>query len=207
MARIPVYLDAGDPICRAGLASQLRPRPEVLVLDEHEQNHAEVGVVVTDTISDDAMRALRAMRCAGINRLVVVAGHIDDGELVTLIEVGVAAVVRRTDATADRLVSAITSAAAGEGSVPPDLLGRLLAQVGKLQQQVLGPRGLTFSGLSDREVNVLRLVAEGLDTSEIASCLSYSERTIKNVLHEVTTRLQLRNRSHAVAYALRNGLI
>jgi DNA-binding NarL/FixJ family response regulator len=56
-------------------------------------------------------------------------------------------------------------------------------------------------------VRVLKLVAEGLDTSEIADSLSYSERTIKNVLHEVTTRLQLRNRSHAVAYALRNGLI
>jgi DNA-binding NarL/FixJ family response regulator len=207
MARIPVYLDAGDPICRAGLASQLRPRPEVLVLGDHERDIAEVGVVVTDTISDDAMRTLRSMRCAGIHRLIVVAGHIDDTDLVTLIEVGVAGVVRRAEATADRLVSVITSAAAGEGSVPPDLLGRLLAQVGKLQQQVLGPRGLTFSGLSDREVKVLKLVAEGLDTSEIAGCLSYSERTIKNVLHEVTTRLQLRNRSHAVAYALRNGLI
>ena len=207
MARIPVYLDAGDPICRAGLASQLRPRPEVLVLEDAERDRAEVGVVVTDAITDDAMRALRAMRCGGIRRLVVVAGHIDDADLVTLIEVGVAGVVRRTEATAERLVSVITSAAAGEGSVPPDLLGRLLAQVGKLQQQVLGPRGLTFSGLSDREVKVLKLVAEGLDTSEIAGHLSYSERTIKNVLHEVTTRLQLRNRSHAVAYALRNGLI
>jgi DNA-binding NarL/FixJ family response regulator len=207
MARIPVYLDAGDPICRAGVASQLRPRPEVLVLGELERDTAEVGVVVTDTISDDAMRALRAMRCAGIHRLIVVAGHIDDADLVTLIELGVAGVVRRAEATADRLVAVIRSAAAGEGSVPPDLLGRLLAQVGKLQQQVLGPRGLTFSGLSDREVKVLKLVAEGLDTSEIAGCLSYSERTIKNVLHEVTTRLQLRNRSHAVAYALRNGLI
>jgi len=207
MSRIPVYLDAGDPICRAGLASQLRPRPEVLVLDDGERDRAEVGVVVTDTIADESMRALRTMRCAGINRLIVVAGQIDDADLVALMEVGVAGFVRRADATADRLVTVIRSAAAGEGSVPPDLLGRLLAQVGKLQQQVLGPRGLTFSGLSDREVKVLKLVAEGLDTSEIAVSLSYSERTIKNVLHEVTSRLQLRNRSHAVAYALRNGLI
>lgn len=207
MARIPVHLDAGDPICRAGLVSQLRPRPEVLILDDHERERAEVGVVVTDTVSEDAMRTLRAMRCAGIQRLIVVAGHLDDTDLVALVEVGVAGVVRRAEATADRLVAVIRSAAAGEGAVPPDLLGRLLAQVGKLQQQVLGPRGLTFSGLSDREVKVLKLVADGLDTAEIAGCLSYSERTIKNVLHEMTTRLQLRNRSHAVAYALRNGLI
>jgi DNA-binding NarL/FixJ family response regulator len=91
--------------------------------------------------------------------------------------------------------------------VPPDLLGRLLAQVGRLQRQVLAPRGLNFAGLTEREVAVLRLVAEGHGTSEIARRLSYSERTIKNVLHDVTSRLNLRNRSQAVAYALREGMI
>ena len=64
-----------------------------------------------------------------------------------------------------------------------------------------------FTGLAPREVEVLRLLADGLDTSEIAHQLAYSERTVKNVVHDVTTRLQLRNRSHAVAYALREGLI
>jgi DNA-binding CsgD family transcriptional regulator len=46
-----------------------------------------------------------------------------------------------------------------------------------------------------------------MDTSEIATTLSYSERTVKNALHDVTSRLQLRNRSHAVAYALKQGII
>ena len=46
-----------------------------------------------------------------------------------------------------------------------------------------------------------------MDTAEIATTLSYSERTVKNVLHDVTSRLQLRNRSHAVAYALKQGMI
>jgi DNA-binding NarL/FixJ family response regulator len=54
---------------------------------------------------------------------------------------------------------------------------------------------------------VLRLVADGYETREIASKLSYSERTVKNVLHELTSRLQLRNRAHAVAYALRHDMI
>jgi DNA-binding NarL/FixJ family response regulator len=207
MNRITVYVYANDPICQAGIGSQLRPRPEVLVLGDDERDCAQVGLVVTDAVDDDALRALRALRCAAVPRLVLVAGRIDDMDLAAVMEIGVSGVVRRTDATADRLVSVIKSAAAGEGTVPPDLLGRLLAQVGQLQRQVLGPRGLTFTGLAEREVEVLRLVAEGLDTNEIASKLAYSERTIKNVLHEVTSRLQLRNRSHAVAYALRNGLI
>jgi DNA-binding NarL/FixJ family response regulator len=97
--------------------------------------------------------------------------------------------------------------AAGEAAVPSDLLARLLDQVGRLQRQVLSPRGLRFSGLSEREIEVLRLLADGLDTGEIARRLSYSERTIKAVLHDVTVRFQLRSRAHAVAYAVREGLI
>ena len=123
------------------------------------------------------------------------------------VECGVVGLVRRSDATTDRLLSVIASAAAGEGTVPPDLLGRLLDQVGRLQRTVLDPRGITFTGLASREIEVLKLVAEGWDTAQIATRLSYSERTVKNVLHDVTTRLQLRNRSHAVAYAMREGLI
>lgn len=115
--------------------------------------------------------------------------------------------VRRSDATPDRLVHVVQTAAAGEGSLPPDLLGKLLGQVARLQRHVLTPYGLNRTGLSDRETQVLRLVADGLDTYEIARQLAYSERTVKNVLHDVTSRLPLRNRSHAVAYALREGLI
>ncbi len=77
----------------------------------------------------------------------------------------------------------------------------------RLQRHVLGPRGLSLSGFTDREVDVLRLLGEGWDTAEIAGKLSYSERTVKNVIHDITTRHQLRNRSHAVAYAVRQGLI
>lgn len=194
-------------ISRAGLVSQLRPRPEILLLDETELNEAQVAVLVSDSIDEMTLQTLRSLRSRGVPALVLVVTQVDDAGLVAAVEGGVAGLVRRYDANADRLVSVIRAAAAGDGSVPPDLLGRLLNQVGALQRNVLGPRGLTFSGLAQREIEVLRLVAEGLDTAEIAAKLSYSQRTIKNVLHDVTSRLHLRNRSHAVAYALRNGLI
>jgi len=82
-----------------------------------------------------------------------------------------------------------------------------MTQVGQLQRQVLAPRGLTFSGLTERELAVLRLLADGHDTAEVGRQLFYSERTVKNIVHDVTSRLELRNRTHAVAYALRQGLI
>nr|MDT0658147.1 response regulator transcription factor [Micromonospora sp. DSM 115978] len=207
MDRVPVFLHAVDMISRAGLISQLRPRPEVLLLGEEELDQARVAVVISDSIDERTLQTLRSMRSRGVPALVLVVTQVDDAGLVAAVEGGVAGLVRRTDATADRLVSVIRAAAAGDGSVPPDLLGRLLSQVGAVQRNVLGPRGLTFSGLAQREIDVLRLVAEGFDTAEIAAKLSYSQRTIKNVLHDVTSRLHLRNRSHAVAYALRNGLI
>ena len=61
--------------------------------------------------------------------------------------------------------------------------------------------------LRPRELDVLVLVAEGLSTREVARTLAYSERTIKNILQDLTTRFGLRNRTQAVAWALRNGLI
>jgi DNA-binding NarL/FixJ family response regulator len=61
--------------------------------------------------------------------------------------------------------------------------------------------------LSERERDVLRLAADGFDTEEIAVKLAYSKRTVTSVLHDVVTRYQLRNRSHAIAYAIREGLI
>jgi DNA-binding NarL/FixJ family response regulator len=206
MERIATYIHADDPISRAGVASQLRPRPEVRVLEGDRPDSATVALVVADRVGQTALRAVRALRQRGTSVVLVVV-ELDDSALVAAIEAGIAALVRRAEATPERLVSVIRSAAAGEAAVPPDLLGRLLNQVGQLQRQVLAPRGLSFAVLADREVEVLRLVAEGFDTAEIATKLSYSQRTIKTVLHDVTTRLQLRNRSHAVAYALREGLI
>jgi DNA-binding NarL/FixJ family response regulator len=62
-------------------------------------------------------------------------------------------------------------------------------------------------GMAPREIDVIRLVAEGLDTKTIATELSYSERTIKKILFDVKTRLDLRNRAHTVAYAFRYGYL
>jgi DNA-binding NarL/FixJ family response regulator len=207
MQRVGVYVDAWDPILKAGVVSHLRPRPEVRLLSGVDSDQADVTVVVVDTIDDRTMQLLKRLQRSSESRLVLVASGLDDSDVVAAAEAGVVGLLRRHEASADRLVTAILCAVCGEGTVPSDLLGQLLGQVGALQRGFLGPRGLTFNGLATREIEVLRLVADGCDTHEIAAKLAYSERTVKNVLHDVTTRLQLRNRSHAVAYALRQGLI
>ncbi|MFJ8301252.1 LuxR C-terminal-related transcriptional regulator [Streptomyces sp. NPDC094447] len=209
LSRTTVALRAQDPISQAGVTSQLRLRPEVTVTEwsEAADPAPDVVVLVVDTIDEDALRMLRNIRRTSTSRPVLVTTDIDEQKLVDAAECGVVGVIRRAEATPDHLVQVIDTVAKGAGHLPSDLVGRLLEEIGRLQGQVLGPRGLHLTGLAAREVDVLRLVAEGYDTADIAAKLSFSERTIKNVLHAVITRLHLRNRSHAVAYAMRQGLI
>lgn len=72
---------------------------------------------------------------------------------------------------------------------------------------MLTSHGLSPGGLTAREVDVLKLLADGQGTEYIAEHLSYSERTIKKIIQDVMSRLELRNRAHAVSYALRVGAI
>lgn len=205
--RVRVFLYASDPVSEVGIAGQLRARPELQLTSESGIDGAEVAVVVVDEIDDESTRVVRAIQRNGCPRIVMVVTRLDESGLLAAIEAGACGFVRRSESQPETLVHAIVSAAAGDGGVPPDLLGRLLSRVSMIQQRVLGPRGLTLSGLTSRELEVLKLLADGCDTADVARQLAYSERTVKNVVQDITRRHNLRNRTHAVAYALRQGLI
>lgn len=206
-SRTPVAVRATDPILHNGVCLTLRARDDVWLVNEDTAEASTVVLLVTDRLDDTMLHLLDSLHCKGFTRIVLVAGEVDDNQVLSAVEHGVCAVARRADTTTDVLVRLIKAAAAGEGALPPDLLGKLLTRVSRLQRQVLQPRGLDMAGMSSRETEVLRLVASGLSTEEIAAELCYSQRTVKSILHDVTNRFQLRNRSHAVAYALREGLI
>jgi DNA-binding NarL/FixJ family response regulator len=204
--RIEVFISACDPVSREGIVGQLRGHP-VTSVDERDLSPSVVALVVVDEVDDKTTQQIRSLRQRGLERIVVMATRIEDGGLLAAVEAGANGFLRRSQSTAARLVETLRTTASGEGALPPDLLGRLMDQVGRLHRQVLNPRGLTFTGLTDREVKVLKLLAEGFDTVEVGHQLFLSERTVKNIVHDVTSRLNLRNRTHAVAYALRQGLI
>ncbi|MFI8894023.1 helix-turn-helix transcriptional regulator [Streptomyces paradoxus] len=205
--RIPVSVHAADPISREGAVSQLRRFPEIDLREETGSGPGTVALLIDDVLDDAALTRLRRLVRSEGARAVLVVGALRETELLDVIECGVGAIVWRREATATRLVQAVLAAARGDGDLPADLLGRLINQVGTLHRGAAGRTGAPASGMTPREVDVLRLVAEGFDTGEIASKLSYSERTVKNVMHGLTTRLHLRNRAHAVAHALREGYI
>ncbi|MFF1380913.1 LuxR C-terminal-related transcriptional regulator [Streptomyces sp. NPDC058308] len=202
--RVRVAVTAPDPISREGVLSQLRRHPEVELVGD--SGPAAVALIIEDNLDEAALTRLRrTVRSEGA-RAVLVAGTVREHELLDVIECGVGAIVWRREATAQRLVHAVLTAAKGDGDLPADLLGQLIGQVRRLHRGGDDQPG-HFLSFTKREVDVVRLVAEGFDTSEIAMKLSYSERTVKNVMHGLTTRLHLRNRAHVVAYALREGYI
>ena len=202
-----VRVHALDPISESGILTQLRECADIRVTDTGRGQKPSVALAVADSIDDGATRWLRALhQCDGLP-IVLVVGQLDAGMLMTVIESGVRAVALRREATPQRLAQLLRGTAASRCELPPDLLSQLLDQVGHLNRSLLAPRGLGLNGLTHRESDILRLVADGLSTREVASQLAYSERTIKAVIQELTTRLALRNRSHAVAHAVRNGWI
>ncbi|MFI5806698.1 LuxR C-terminal-related transcriptional regulator [Streptomyces sp. NPDC051561] len=203
--RVPVAVTAPDPLSREGAVSHLRRHPEIELSEE--AGPGTVALLIENSLDDASLTRIRRVSRSQGARAVLVVGSIRESELLEVVECGVGAIVWQHQATATRLVQAVLAASRGDGDLPADLLGRLISQVGSLQRGAAGRPGTPTLGLAAREVDVLRLVSEGLDTGEIAAKLSYSERTVKNVIHGLTTRLHLRNRAHAVAYALREGYI
>jgi DNA-binding NarL/FixJ family response regulator len=206
---VRVRVRAADPVSEAGLASMLRTQQAIHVLetDRPGDEAADVLVLSADRLKPDLVLSLRRAAQTGGTPVVLVIKEITQEELFTVVECGVMAIVPCQTVTGERLGDAVRAAVGGAGALPSRLQGALIKHLGKLQREVLAPLGLNSAGLTPREIDVLRLMADGLTTEEIADKLCYSERTMKNVVHGVTSRLKLRNRAHAVAYAMRAGLI
>jgi DNA-binding NarL/FixJ family response regulator len=200
---VRVAVVAADPFVRTGILTELRDKPGVQLLDPREDSRPEVVVAVAEPGRDLGELVSKA---AGA-KLVLIADQARPAELWAAVEHGLVVLVPRAEAGTARLLQAISDAHAGRGDLPPEQLGPLLHGLSRLHHDVLAPRELTLSGLARREADVLRLLAEGMDTAEIAAEMTYSERTVKNILHNLLSRLGLRNRTHAVAYALREGMI
>lgn len=211
----PVRVDvvAVDPMLEAGAVAALHSCPDVEVVTTG--GPAQVTVVIVDGVDTEALDLVRATRVAAHRpEVVLVATDVAPAEVLHVIAAGARGLLRRKEAGPNRLARTVLAAAAGDCTVPPDMLDRLLgteigtdlgsgfgAAVSIPHARSAGP------GLSERERAVLALVAEGRETGEIAKELSYSTRTVAVVVHDITRRFRLRNRAHAVAYAIRAGLL
>jgi len=209
-AVVTVAVHAGDPVSGEGAVACLRSMSGITLLPPERRSEADVLLVTVHETTEEVVRWMERSASESTNpevRIVLVAETISEHHLMRAVTSGMVSFVPREEANRERVGKAIRDSSRDRAVVPEKMVGWLLEQVRTIQRTVLVPQGLTVGGLQEREVEVLRLLADGLDTVEIAQQLSYSERTIKNIVSGMLTRLNLRNRSHAVAYAMRCGAL
>jgi DNA-binding NarL/FixJ family response regulator len=199
-----VSVIAADPVLEAGVISAMFGCPDVAVVTAADQ--PVVTVVVVDRFGQDTLESVQIIRTS-VHRpeVVLVAQDLLPTDALRVIAAGARGLLRRREATADRLTRTVLAAAGGDCTVSPDMLDRLLAAPDRPGSPAIA--GSTASNITERERAVLRLLAEGQETGEIAKELCYSIRTVTSVVHDITQRFRLRNRAHAVAYALRAGML
>jgi DNA-binding NarL/FixJ family response regulator len=144
-----------------------------------------------------------AVREATGGSVIVCSSDCSQELVLSALQAGAVGYLRKDELTPESLSAAVSAAASGTGVVTPELLERLLSGIGANGDESRP----VAARLTDREQQVLTLIAAGHPTREVAQELSYSERTVKNVLHDVVTKLNARSRSQAVAFAVREGLI
>jgi DNA-binding NarL/FixJ family response regulator len=207
-----VKLFVVDPhaIYRRGLVACLEGLPEVESVGQARSVHdawAQEALSGCDlALVDHAMAGgsdfVGAVGEATGAAVVVCSSLCTEAAVLAALQAGALGVLRKETLSTESLASAVRAAADGTGVVTSELLRGLL--------DGLSPNGHdppSASRLNEREQQVLSLIAAGHPTREVAQQLCYSERTVKNVLHDVVTKLNARSRSQAVAHAVREGLI
>lgn len=156
----------------------------------------------------DGFQATRAILAArpGV-KVVIVTGFLEEERLVEALEAGAQGYLLKSEEP-ERLFAALDAVAAGEPALPPALAHKALARLAREQKQG-GPAAQRDAlQLTEREVEVLRLLASGLSSTRVlARRLGCAERTVKFHVGNLLDKLQVRSRAEAVAYALRNRLV
>lgn len=203
-----VYVLADNQFGWVGVTGLLADRPGISLLPADQIARADVVVMVAT--GPQAQVPTDPQTPPGRTLLVLAEPDAHDRRAAG--QAGIAAIISCRELTAAGLARLIHTTARAQRPVgprpPQGRPSRSGRPVDVLPAPDLLPRQTPdCSGLTRREIDILRMIAEGLDTREIADRTMYSERTVKNIVYTITSRLNLRNRSHAVAYAIQCGAL
>jgi DNA-binding NarL/FixJ family response regulator len=166
----------------------------------------EVVVMDLNMPGISGVEATRQMTMiAPLTRVLVLTISDQDGDVMDAILAGACGYLLK-DATIDELMAGIAAAAAGESLVSPTIASKVLQ---RLRATSASPHEAATirSELSDREVQVLKLIANGKDNAMIAAELHISPKTVKNHISNILMKLQIDNRIQAAVYAVRSGIV
>ncbi len=212
---LTVVLVDDQPLVRAGIAFILSTEPGIDVASE--AGNGELGLVaVADHRPDvvlmdvrmpvlDGLEATRRIRAAGGPPVLVLTTFDDDDVLWGAVEAGAAGFLLK-DTSADDIIRAIRTVADGGSWIDPRVTPRLLLALRSARPSG-GPASAVLAPLSEREVEVLALIARGASNTEIADALFVSERTVKGHVGSIFTKLGARDRAAAIVLAYDAGLV
>jgi DNA-binding NarL/FixJ family response regulator len=214
-SRIRVVLADDEAMVRAGLRMLLEHQPDLEVVGEASDG-VEAVAVVARTRPDvvlldirmpraDGITAAREILAAGDARVIILTTFDEDEHVAAALRAGVSGFLLKV-APPEQLLAAVRTVAAGQGLLDPAVTVRVIESfAGSHRPDPELARGL--ASLTDREADVLRLVAEGLSNAEIATRMYLGETTVKTYLSRMLAKLGLRDRVQAVVFAYESGLV
>ncbi|HYY75202.1 MAG TPA: response regulator transcription factor [Gaiellaceae bacterium] len=140
-----------------------------------------------------------------LTRVVVLTISVEDDDVMNAVMAGACGYLLK-DSSIDQLIAGIRAAAGGESLISPQIAVKLLQRL-RAQTTDTGAAATILAELSDRELEVLRLIANGKDNAEIARELFISPKTVKNHISNILMKLQIENRIQAAVYAVRSGIV
>jgi DNA-binding NarL/FixJ family response regulator len=142
---------------------------------------------------------------APLTRVVVLTISADDEDVMDAVMAGACGYLLK-DSSIQELIMGITAAAGGESLISPQIAAKVLRRL-RAQSSSVDAAETIRAELSDREIEVLKLIANGKDNAQIARELFISPKTVKNHISNILMKLQIENRIQAAVYAVRSGIV
>lgn len=216
MGRIRILLVDDQAMFREGLRTLLATQPDFEVVGEAANgeealhlsttSHPEVALMDLRMPILDGVAATRRLRALHPEvRVIILTTFDDDEDIFEGLRAGALGYLLK-DASSAKLFEAVRAAARGESFLQPSVAAKVVAEFARLAEHA--PRAeVPAEALSDRELAVLRLVAQGSSNKEIALALFIAEGTVKNHLTNILTKLDARDRTQAALKARNLGLL
>jgi NarL family two-component system response regulator LiaR len=212
--KIKVLIVDDHQVVRQGLRTFLELQEDVLVVGEAADGETAVdmvrqlnpNVVLMDLVMPrlDGISATRQVKSLGSDvKVIALTSFTEDDKVFPAIQAGASSYLLK-DVSPDDLVEAIRAVHRGEARLHPDIARKLMEQVA---QQALPPRESHLEDLTEREREVVNLVAKGRSNQEIANELVISEKTVKTHVSNILGKLQLEDRTQLAIYAIKKGLV